>query len=305
ALSCLPQEAATWVLELGQAPAPAMVQVARPQVLVLAVDPVEPGGGDMQRKMAQLVEAMPEDACVVLCRDMPGYDGLALLAARRGLRVFDHGSHRDAQVRLTALGHGELRAEVVGSPVRMKLQAVGAHVGLGATAVLATVLALEWQAQLGAALVALGGFERHEWRGPVLEVPIAGGSFHFVDETHDANPTSMRAALALLAQAPCAPRQRVAVLGEMQGLGAESQRHHLALQTEVLAAQPGRVLLCGPLMGPLAQRLKPLVPVRWFNDAAELVAAFGDIVAPGDWVLAKGGARIGLARLAKAVKAMA
>ena len=303
-LTCLPQEAASWVVELGQTPAPAMVQVARPQVLVLAADPSESAVADGPRKTVQLIDAMPEGAAVVLCRDVAGYDALASAAARRGLRVIDHGSHRDAQVRLEALGHGELRADVGGDPVRARLQAVGAHVGLGATAVLATVVALGWQAQMGAALGALGGFERHEWRGPVLEVPIAGGSFHFVDETHDANPTSMRAALALLAQAPCAPRQRVAVLGEMQGLGAESQRHHLALQAEVLAAQPGRVLLCGPLMGPLAQRLKPVVPVRWFNDAAELVAAFGDIVAPGDWVLAKGGARIGLARLAKAVKAM-
>lgn len=311
ALSCLPQEAAAWVLELGPGLSAAMVQVAQPQVLVLAADPAEAGAPAQRRKALVAIEALPEGACLVLCRDSVDHDALAAAAAQRGLRVLAHGRHALADVRLVdgagaaTAAPGELQVQVDGQRLPLRLQAVGAHVGLGATAVVATVLALQWQAQMAAALAALAGFERHEWRGPVLDVPVAGGRFHFVDETHDANPTSMRAALSLLARAPCAPQARVAVLGEMHGLGAEAQRHHLALQADLLAAQPGRVLLCGPLMAPLAQRLKPLVTVRWFADVAELVAVFAQLVAAGDWVLAKGGARIGLSRLAKAVKAMA
>ena len=73
------------------------------------------------------------------------------------------------------------------------------------------------RAQAGADAIELS-----RWRGEALELP--GGGF-VVNDAYNANPTSMRAALRdLVARAE--GRRRVAILGEMAELGAESSRYH-------------------------------------------------------------------------------
>jgi UDP-N-acetylmuramyl pentapeptide synthase len=174
--------------------------------------------------------------------------------------------------------------------------------GASAVAVLAALQAM--RLKLAAAVEPFAHFEPPGGRGALHTIHIGGGSFKLIDETYDANPSSMRAALELLSQAPCEPARRVAILGDMQELGPAAQRHHLDLEPELLASQPDRVLLCGPLMRALHARIRTKVRSHWFVDVSDLSTALGGLLQPGDWVLAKSSAGVGLSRLARVLKAL-
>ncbi|WP_447747069.1 glutamate ligase domain-containing protein [Variovorax boronicumulans] len=306
-LTCMPRHAAYWVLEMGTSHMPASAQLMRPSLIVVtglsASSQKHRGPSEAAARLdCRMFQAMAAGDRVVLNRDMPEFATFAEAAMAHQLQIVTYGEHKDADVRLLAFDHGEVQAEVAGEPFQLRLNAPGRHMGASAVAALAALQAL--RLPLAAAVEPFAHFEPPGGRGALHTIHIGGGSFKLIDETYDANPSSMRAALELLSQAPCEPARRVAILGDMQELGPAAQRHHLDLEAELLASQPDRVLLCGPLMRALHTRIRTKVRSHWFVDVSDLSTALGGLLQPGDWVLAKSSAGVGLSRLARVLKAL-
>jgi len=306
-LTCMPRHAAYWVLEMGSAQMPASTQLVRPMVVVVtglsSASQKHRGSSEAAARLdSRIFDGMAPGDIAVLNRDIAEFATFAEAAMAHQLQIVTYGEHKDADVRLLAFDHGEVRACVFGEPFQLRLNAPGRHMGGSAVAVLATLQAM--RLKLAAAVEAFAHFEPPGGRGALHTIHIGGGSFKLIDETYDANPSSMRAALALLSQAPCEPARRVAILGDMQALGPAAQRHHLDLEPELLASQPDRVLLCGPLMRALHARIRTKVRSHWFVDVSDLSTALGSLLQPGDWVLAKSSAGVGLSRLARVLKAL-
>jgi UDP-N-acetylmuramyl pentapeptide synthase len=306
-MTCMPRHAAYWVLEMGTAQMPASAQLVRPSLMVVtglsAASQKHRGPSEAAARLdARVFQAMAPGGHVVLNRDMPEFATFAEAAMARQLQIVTCGEHKDADVRLLAFDHGEVQALVAGEPFQLRLNAPGRHMGASAIAALAALQAL--RLPLGAAVEPFAHFEPPGGRGALHTIHIGGGSFKLIDETYDANPSSMRAALEMLSQAPCEPSRRVAILGDMQELGPAAQRHHLDLEAGLLASQPDRVLLCGPMMRALHARIRTKVRSHWFVDVSDLSTALGGLLQPGDWVLAKSSAGVGLSRLARVLKAL-
>ena len=306
-LTCMPRHAAYWVLEMGTSHMPASAQLMRPSLIVVtglsAASQKHRGPSEAAARLdCRMFQAMAAGDRVVLNRDMPEFATFAEAAMAHQLQIVTYGEHKDADVRLLAFDHGEVQAEVAGEPFQLRLNAPGRHMGASAVAALAALQAR--RLPLAAAVEPFAHFEPPGGRGALHTIHIGGGSFKLIDETYDANPSSMRAALELLSQAPCEPARRVAILGDMQELGPAAQRHHLDLEAELLASQPDRVLLCGPLMRALHTRIRTKVRSHWFVDVSDLSTALGGLLQPGDWVLAKSSAGVGLSRLARVLKAL-
>jgi len=306
-MTCMPRHAAYWVLEMGTSHMPASAQLVRPSLLVVtglsAASQKHRGPTDAAARLdSRILQAMAPGGSVVLNRDMPEFATFAEAATARQLQIVTCGEHKDADVRLLAFDHGEVQALVAGEPFQLRLNAPGRHMGASAIAALAALQAM--RLPLAAAVEPFAHFEPPGGRGALHTIHIGGGSFKLIDETYDANPSSMRAALEMLSQAPCEPARRVAILGDMQELGPAAQRHHLDLEAELLASQPDRVLLCGPLMRALHARIRTKVRSHWFVDVSDLSTALGGLLQPGDWVLAKSSAGVGLSRLARVLKAL-
>lgn len=305
-LSCLPRRASAWVIELGLAPPPALIGLVRPTVLLLGSEgaplpaPVATEEGGRAPRLPP--GALPSTTRVVLCRDSAEHAADAAAAHAQGLALLTYGEHPQADVRLLAADQGELQLQVQGRVLQMRLNAAGHAMAIGASAAMAAVLALGLP--LAGALEALGRFVHSGSHAAVHAVPVGAGVFHLIDQSYDANPASMRAALALLGQTPCPPLRRVALLGDMHGAGPGARAQHEALAAPLLAARPDRVLLCGPLMQALHERIQGQVCAHWFADVTGLWDALGGLVRPDDWVLAKASRAIGLGRLTRALKAM-
>ena len=124
------------------------------------------------------------------------------------------------------------------------------------------------------------------WRGEEVELP--GGGV-VINDAYNANPDSMRAALEHLAER-AGDRRRVAILGEMAELGAESDRYHREIGA--LAARLGVEVIA---VGELARNYGPVV---WVNGAEDAIEAARTTVEPGDAVLVKASRAVGLEGIA-------
>ena len=126
------------------------------------------------------------------------------------------------------------------------------------------------------------------WRGDVIG--LRGGGV-VVNDAYNANPVSMRAALLDLAER-AGRRRKVAVLGEMAELGAESDRYHAEIG-ELLAELGIDVVVA---VGPGAQRYATEGSAEWHAapDAAAATAVLREVLRPGDAVLVKASRAIGL-----------
>ncbi|HEX9639134.1 MAG TPA: UDP-N-acetylmuramoyl-tripeptide--D-alanyl-D-alanine ligase [Acidobacteriota bacterium] len=132
---------------------------------------------------------------------------------------------------------------------------------------------------------------------------LAGGATA-LDDSYNANPSSMRAALAALRGLP-GYRRRLAVLGDMLELGGQAQRAHRALGRALHAARLDHVIGVGTLMAEAveaaAEAGMPKVRLRSCADAGAAVQALRALLRPGDLVLVKGSHAIGLERLVEAL----
>lgn len=182
------------------------------------------------------------------------------------------------------------------------LGAVGAHMVANAVAVLAALKAAG--ADLMSALRGLATFRTPEGRGSRTLVPWAGGSVLLIDESYNANPASMRAALLALAPLPrTAHPRRIAVLGDMLELGSHSAKLHAGLAGILSESHTDIVLMAGPHMKNLADTLKGDIKTEYRANADELKPILLDSVRPGDVVMIKSSKGIGFSKLVDALLA--
>jgi len=132
---------------------------------------------------------------------------------------------------------------------------------------------------------------------------LAGGATA-LDDSYNANPGSVRAALAALRQLP-GYRRRLAVLGDMLELGSQARRSHRALGRALQAAGLDQVIAVGPLMGEAVQAALEAGMSRQrllrCGDAEQATQALRPLLKAGDLVLVKGSHGVGLERLVEAL----
>jgi UDP-N-acetylmuramoyl-tripeptide--D-alanyl-D-alanine ligase len=152
-------------------------------------------------------------------------------------------------------------------------------------------------ADLAAAAAALSSLTPGKGRGLRHHLPLAEGVVTVIDESYNANPASMRAALALLARAEIGPGgRRIAVLGDMLELGESSNALHRALAEDMDAAGVDRIYACGCGMSELVPALSGRIAVLHRPHSADLVEPLSQALRAGDVVMVKGslGSRMGV-----------
>ncbi|MEZ5953349.1 MAG: UDP-N-acetylmuramoyl-tripeptide--D-alanyl-D-alanine ligase [Hyphomonas sp.] len=188
-----------------------------------------------------------------------------------------------------------IQVDVVGKPVLVVIKAVGEH---WAQNVAAALLA----ASLSGASVedcaeALNGYAPPPGRGTseTLALP-GGGEFTLIDDAYNANPASMRAALAALKQRGSG--RRLVALGEMLEIGDTSDAEHSGLAVPVVESGAAGAFLAGDKMTHLAEALPPEFQKVWAPRADGLFEAVENALRDGDVLLIKGSNASGMGKLA-------
>jgi UDP-N-acetylmuramoyl-tripeptide--D-alanyl-D-alanine ligase len=202
-------------------------------------------------------------------------------------RILAFGIQPGADARLLSAesrgGGQDVAAEIDGRQIRFRIGAAGAHIAMNALA--AILAAANMGVDAGAAAASLVRFGALKGRGARFHA----GGIDVIDESYNANPASMAAALGLLgAASPAARGRRIAVLGDMLELGPQAESLHRGIAKDIAAANADMVFLCGPTMQALWDVLPQARRGAWAPTSAELAPSLAASLREGDVVLVKG-----------------
>jgi UDP-N-acetylmuramoyl-tripeptide--D-alanyl-D-alanine ligase len=313
-LARCPASAHYAVLEMGMNHAgeiEPLSRLARPHVVIITT--IAPVHLEFFGTLAKIADAKAEiflglepDSAAIINRDIAQFAQLRRRAKEAGVaRLVSFGEHEKADARLIkSVLHprsSAVVADILGTEVTFKIGAPGRHLVDNSLAVLAATKLVG--ADLALAALALAEFTPVSGRGAPIEIDLPGGPALVLDESYNANPASMKAALALLGQAEIGPRgRRIAVLGDMLELGQKGQSLHRGLVEPVLANAVDLVFCSGPLMRSLWQALPANRRGGYAENSAALEAQVVPAIHAGDVVMVKGSLGSRMAPIVKALQ---
>ena len=325
-LARMPQETEFAVIEIGMnhpgeiAPLACM---ARPHVAMIttvaaahleAFDNIE----GIAVEKASILDGLEPGGTAVINTDCSTAGVLRDRATASAETVIGFGTEADADVfHLSSIVLHDaatvVQADVKGAPLVFKLAVPGRHFAMNGLGALASAEALG--ADLALAVQSLGRWTPYQGRGVreqiVLDPIEPDMVLELIDDSYNANPTSMGAALEVLAAARTGRQagqaghgRRIAIMGDMKELGPTENSLHESLASLPSMEAVDVVHAVGPLMQALYAALPPSKRGLWTETAAELAEALPRKLGQGDVVLVKGSLSMQLARVVDAIRKM-
>lgn len=311
-LARTPQDVETAIYEIGMNHAGEIMpltKLVQPNIaIVTTVAPVHleffNSVEDIAEAKAEIFSGLAGDGLngngtAILNRDNAYYDLLRARAEQNGARIISFGQDAGADVRLMNFeadaGGSDVTVRLGGVEVAYRLQVPGKHVALNSLAVIAALQAAGRDVSQGAA--ELAALAPAQGRGARTAFSLPDGELLLIDESYNANPASMRAALSVLGALPRhLYGRRIAVLGDMLELGTESESLHGALVDCILDNDVDLVFAAGPKMSKLYERVPADRRGRWRETAEALAQDLVKSLQAGDAVMVKGslGSKMGL-----------
>ena len=306
-LARLPADSAYAVLELGMnhpgeiAPLSALV---RPDIaIVTTVEAVHleffASTLEIAEAKAEIFSGVTEGGLAVLPRDNPYYALLRQRAEEAGIRHFvSFGSHIEANARLldcAIANDATLVFALIGDrPISYRIGVPGRPWAMNSLAVLLAAEAAG--VPLAQAAEALARMRPPKGRGERQTLSWGDGAVTVIDESYNASPVSIGAALATLGSIkPARGSRRVAVLGDMLELGVAGPDLHRRLNEAVEQWDIDLVFTAGPLMENLSSALSTHRRGDHAADSNQLAPIVAAALRAGDVVMVKGsaGSRMG------------
>ena len=299
-LARCPAEVAYAVFEIGMNHAgeiTPLVKLVRPHIAIVTT--VEPVHLEFFKNVEAIADAKAEiftgvepGGTAVLNRDNPQFARLKRHAKKSGIaHIVSFGEQRSADARLLEVSlHAACSAvhgKILDHDVTYKLAMPGRHMAINSLAVLAaTTLA---GADLAQSALALSQITAAAGRGVRRVLEIGRGTATLIDESYNANPASMAAALNVLGRAAVGPQgRRIAVLGDMLELGPTSAELHRGLAEAVTANGIDAVFCCGPMMRHLWEALPSVKRGGYAESSVLLESQVVAALRGGDAVMIKG-----------------
>jgi len=324
-LARMPADADFAVIEIGMnAPgeiAP-LSRLARPHVaMITTVAAVHMAAfrdvRGIAREKASIFGGLEPGGVAVLNRDTDTYTTQLRAARRAGARPVRFGASGRPEFRMVAANVAEggtaVSARVRGAPFLFRLGAPGRHLAMNALGAMAVVEALG--ADIARAGLALVRWTPPEGRGARWIVALGpggmDGTITLIDESYNANPSAMAAALDVFAAEE--PRdglgrkirgRRIAFLGDMLELGPREKPLHAGLSSVPALAAITKVHCAGPLMKSLHAALPPEKRGDWFKTSDRMAERAGRLLDAGDVAMVKGSLGSGMAVVVDAIRGL-
>jgi len=299
-LARCPQGNAFAVYEIGMNHAgeiEPLVKMVRPHVAVITT--VEPVHLEFLGSIEAIADAKAEiflgvepGGGAVLNLDNPQFARLKQSAqAAHIARIVTFGENARADARLLELSlHpncSAIHASILGHGITYKLGMPGRHMAMNSLAVLAAATLAG--ADLAHSALALSQMQPPSGRGARVTLGLPQGRALLIDESYNANPASMRAALNVLGQASVGKQgRRIAVLGDMLELGPTGPALHAALADAIEANRVDMTFCCGPLLRNLWEALPSSHRGGYADTSAQLESQVTGAIRSGDTVMVKG-----------------
>ena len=274
-----------------------LVKMVRPHFAVITtVEPVHleffAGVEAIADAKAEIFAGLEPGGTAILNRDNAQFARLQKAAEAAGVsRIVSFGMDKKSEARLLDVSlhptASAVHADILGHEVTYKLGMPGRHMAMNSLAVLAAAELMG--ADLALAALTLSQVQPAVGRGIRHHLEVNGGEAVLIDESYNANPASMKAALSVLGAAAVGPKgRRIAVLGDMLELGPDGPELHRSLVDAVRAENIDLVFCCGPLMRGLWDALSTGKRGGYAGDAAALESQVLAAIRAGDAIMVKG-----------------
>lgn len=260
---------------------------------------------DIATAKSEIFEGVVEGGHALINRDSDHFDQLERAAHAAGVaHVVSFGAGAKADFQLaeydgTASG-STLWVQMGGHTHEVSVGAPGRHIAENAVAALGVTLLAGADVEL--AKDALATLRPEKGRGLQHRLSLPQGTFTLIDESYNANPSSMRAAIALLGgSVPAGDGRRIAVLGDMLEMGEFSPALHGELAVPLKEAGIDTVWLAGPDMVALRDQLAAPIDVEYRLKVEDLLPFVLTSIRPGDVVMIKSSKGTGCGRIVDAL----
>ncbi len=287
-----------------------LVKMVRPHIAIVTTVAAAHLGNfrdldEIAAAKAEIFEGVSPGGHAIINLDNDKYPLLEAAAQAAGVaHVHGFGSDARADFRLAEYvadgASGQLWASVAGHTYEVTLGAPGRHIAENAVAVLgAAHLA---GADMPAVVEAMASLTPEKGRGRRYRLSVGGGTATLIDESYNANPASMRAAIALLRDAaPQGEGRRIAVLGDMLEMGVHSAEVHADLSGPLMASGIRSIWLAGPEMASLRDSLSGDLDVVHAENVDALLPMVVKSLRPGDVIMVKSSNGTGSGRIVAAL----
>lgn len=241
---------------------------------------------------AEIFSGVIRGGAAILNRDDDQFDFLRERALAGPVRfVIAFGAHEKAEARLISFdeadGSSRIEADILGRRVAYTLGMPGRHIAINSLAALLAARALG--GDVDAAAASLADFGPPAGRGVRERLARDDRAITLIDESYNANPVSMAAALTVLGGVSReGAGRRIAVLGDMLELGPQGADLHAALADDIMRNDIDLVFAAGPLMRHLYEELPESRRGGFASDSAHLEPIVAEALADGDVVMIKG-----------------
>lgn len=303
-LARLPRDTQFGVFELGMNHAGEIAPLSRlvePDVAIITtVEAVHieffPSVEAIADEKSAIFAGMGPNGVAIVNRDNLHFPRMVAHARTQGIaRVWSFREHGDADAHLLDYSlhatASAVAASIRGQALQYSLPLPGKHNVLNSLAVLLAVRAVG-----GDVVVAARSFAKlaaGKGRGARQRLAIPAGPILLIDESYNASPASVSAAIAVLGQAEmpgsyAGATRRIAVLGDMLELGERSAELHAGLACKLVKGDIDLVFACGPAMGHLYEALPPKLRGGYAADSQALAPLVAGALTAGDIVMVKG-----------------
>jgi UDP-N-acetylmuramoyl-tripeptide--D-alanyl-D-alanine ligase len=316
-LARLPDSARFAVLEMGMnhsGEIDILSRLGRPDIAIITtVEAVHleffDGIEGIADAKSEIFVGMTPHGTAVLNRDNRFFDHCRAKAEAAGVtRVLSFGESEDADIRLIDCdlhaSCGNATVAMDGRTIDYCVGAPGKHWILNTLAVLAAVRALGLDPV--EACASFADLRAPRGRGAYRSVALNSGSFGLIDESYNASPASVRAAIEVLGRAtPKDGGRRIIVLGDMLELGNDAPALHAGLAPDLEAAGIDLLFCCGPNMRGLFDAVPKPMRGAHADLSTDLADAVATAVRPGDVVTVKGSLGTNMAPIVRALDGLA
>jgi UDP-N-acetylmuramoyl-tripeptide--D-alanyl-D-alanine ligase len=247
---------------------------------------------------SEIFEGLLPGGAALIPADSPYAERLQARARQAQVsRIVTFGETGDAKL-LSIAPDGDgmrVKADILGRAVDCHVGAPGIHIAQNVVGALAAVALLDGDVLNAAA--ALRNFAPLKGRGARFEA----GGVQVIDESYNANPASMAAALALLG---AATGRKIAVLGDMLEMGEGGIAHHAGLAKPIDSNGVDMVFASGTQMKALWEALPPKRRGAYAENSAALLPQVLAALKSGDTVLIKGSNGAKMSVIVDALKAI-
>jgi UDP-N-acetylmuramoyl-tripeptide--D-alanyl-D-alanine ligase len=252
---------------------------------------------------SEIFENLSSKATAIVNNDLPSTPVMMKIIKKVEAKIITFGHAIDSDYRLIETDRQDTKTishvMINGINTTFNFHAEGNHFAMNALAAIAAAQVAG--GSLSEIIQALSDWEAPAGRGERKSIKYGSGCIELIDESYNANPASMAAALEVLANSE-ALGSKIAILGEMGELGSEELSYHVDLASLDVITNIDIFHLVGPMMQSMYEALPIEKRGLWVETTDELVLQIRSLLSVNDIVMVKGSNYTRVSKIVEVIK---